>query len=195
MNKIVKRIIIVAIAISAAFAYRQRFISVNQEWPPTPVESYGIGEEVVMGKDLLINLTMEGYTLTVNEAEILTYEAFLEKYQGEDEYTYVPEKVYDINVTLKNIDADDNTGINWNEFYLQGMAVVQSLDSNLYTIANPKVKGATSIALRKNTEMEFHLPFALIKENFRTEIWNDLNNFEMDLIATLYPVKKIVKLK
>lgn len=195
MRKAGKYLMVFFIAIFIMFAYTRRYNSVNQELRSPDVESYNLGEEVEMGKDILINYTMEGYSVAVNQAEVLTYEEFLNKYQAEDEYTYVPEKVYDVEITLKNINAADDTGINLSEYYVQGLAVCAGLDTNLCSAANPNLNGSYAIALRKDSEMVLHLPFALYQNNFRADTWNHMEDFDMSLVATLYPTKKIISLQ
>lgn len=176
-------------------AYVHRFRIVNQQLQLPPVQTYSLGEEVEMGQDILINYTMEGYSIKVNEAEVLTYEEFLEKYEAEDEYSYVPEKVYDVEVTLRNIDADEETGINVIEYYVQGLAICAGLDTNLWNVANPQLQDIYAISLRENSEMIFHFPFALYKDNFRDNTWNNLDEFDMNFVATLYPAKKVIALR
>ena len=167
---------------------------VNRELQGAPVVEYRIGEEVEMEKDFLINFTMEGYAVTVNRAEVLSYEEFLEKYDAEDEYTHVPDKVYDVEITLANKGAEESVGVSLNEFRIQGLATGGSLDRNLLMVANPALGEEVSIALRKNTEMVFHLPFGLYEENFRKKNWENLDNYEMYFVATLYPTKKVIRL-
>lgn len=174
---------------------RLRYLEVNKEYKDAPVIPYQIGEEVAFEKDILMDYTMEGYSITVKDAEVLTYQEFLKKYNAKDEYTYVPEKVYDVTVVLKNIDANNETGVNFMDFYVQGLAVVASMESNLYAQANPKLDGVYQVALKKNSEMEFHLPFALWKLWFNNKTWNHLEDFDMNFVATLYPAKKVVGLK
>lgn len=186
--------LIAVVSILLAFPYVQRYKAVNREISSAPTKTYHMGEEVEMEKDILINYTMEGYSVKVNQAEVLSYEEFLVKYHGEDVYTYVPDKVYDVEITLRNRNAAKDTGINLVEFYIQGLAVCAGIDTNLCEIANPELNGAIAIALRENSEMVFHLPFALYEENFRTDIWNDLEHFEMYFVATLYPTKKIIQI-
>lgn len=55
-------------------------------------------------------------------------------------------------------------------------------------------EGMTAIALRENTEMVFHLPFGLYEENFRKKNWENLDDYEMYFVATLYPTKKVIRL-
>ena len=102
--------------------------------------------------------------------------------------------MYDVEVTLKNNHADKDTGINLTELYVQGLAVCAGVDVNLCDIANPDLNGSYAIALRENSEMTIHLPFALYEENFRADIWDHLEDFDMYFVSTLYPVKKVIKL-
>lgn len=184
-----------ALAVLLAAAYAARYRQVNQELQGAPVVEYGIGEEVEMGKDFLINFTMEGYAVTVNRAEVLTYEEFLEKYSLEDVYSHVPDKVYDVEVTLANKGAEEGVGISLDEFQVQGPATGGSLDTNLLSMCNEVLEeGMTAIALRKDTEMVFHLPFGLYEENFRKKNWENLDDYEMYFVATLYPTKKVIRL-
>lgn len=193
-KKQIKIVLICALLVFFTFTYVNRYKMVNREMQSPLIEEYHMGEEVEMQKNILINYTMEGYSIKVNQAEVLSYEAFLNKYNAKDEYTHVPDKVYDVEVTVKNIHADKDTGINLTEFYVQGLAVCAGVDVNLCDIANPDLDGAYAIALRENSEKTIHLPFALYEENFRADIWNNLEDFDMDFVATLYPVKKIIEL-
>jgi len=141
-----------------------------------------------------MDLTMEGYSIGVNEAQVMDYQDFLGKYQGEDEYSYPPEKIYDVSVTLKNLGADDTTGINMMDFYISGLAVCADLNIDMYDLANPQLSGQYAIALRKNSELEIHLPFSLWEADYHRKTWNKLEEFEMNLVTTLYPVKQVISL-
>ena len=194
-KKVWRAVLAVFVLAALASAYAARYRQVNQELQGTPVEEYRIGEEVEMGKDFLINFTMEGYAVTVNRAEVLTYEEFLEKYSLEDVYSHVPDKVYDVEVTLANKGAEEGVGISLDEFQVQGPAMGGSMDTNLLSMCNEVLEeGMTAIALRENTEMVFHLPFGLYEENFRKKNWENLDDYEMYFVATLYPMKKVIRL-
>lgn len=193
-TNLIKIISIVIIGVLLVMAYAQRYRFVNQKLKAAPVKEYSIGEEVKMEQDILINYTMEGYSISVNQAEVFSYKDFLKKYNAEDEYSYVPDKIYDVEVTLRNIDANDETGVNLSEFYVQGVAVCAGLDTNLLDQVNPNLKGMYEIALRKNSSITIHMPFGLYEENFKKDVWNNLNDFNMNFVATLYPTKKIVHL-
>jgi hypothetical protein len=193
-RKQIKIIAVLIIFTLLIVAYAYRVMAVNRKMPSAPVIKYDKGKDVEMGDDVLINYTMKGYSIKVNDAQPMTYKEFLKKYKVDDEYTNVPDKVYDVEVTIKNIDADSKTGINLNELYVQGIDVCASLDDNLLGQANPRLKGASAIALRKNSSFKVNLPFALFKYNFRSSVWNDLDNYDMNLVVTLYPTKKVIKL-
>ena len=96
-KKQIKIILMCALLVFFTFAYVIRYKAVNQEMQSPLIEEYHMGEEVEMQKNILLNYTMEGYSIKVNQAEVLSYEAFLNKYKAKDEYTYVPDKVYDAN--------------------------------------------------------------------------------------------------
>ena len=176
-------------------AYSGRVVTINQSFRSAAVVRYEMGAEIPFGENILMDLSMKGYSLTVDQAEVLTYEAFLEKYQAEDEYTFVPEKVYDVTITLKNLDAEETIGVNILDFSIQHLAIRASVDPNLYTAANPQMNGAVAIALRKNSEVRMHIPFGLWKEHYSAATWRDLQNKPIEFVATLYPEKSVVRLK
>ncbi|MBD5545230.1 MAG: DUF5028 domain-containing protein [Lachnospiraceae bacterium] len=193
-TNLIKIISISIIGVLLVLAYAQRYRAVNQKLKAAPVQEYSMGEEVKMEQDILINYTMEGYSVSVDQAEVLSYKEFLKKYNAEDEYSYVPDKIYDVEMTLRNIDADDETGVSLAEFYVQGVAVCAGLDTNLLDQANPDLKGMYAIALRKDSSITIHMPFGLYEENFKKDVWNNLNDFNMNFVVTLYPTKKIIHL-
>ncbi len=194
LQKPIKVILTTIISALLILAYMWRYRAVNQELQAAPVQEYSMGEEVEMEQDILINYTMEGYSIKVNQAEVLSYEEFLEKYDAEDEYTHVPDKVYDVEVTLRNIDAKEGTGINLSELYIQGAAVCEGVNIDLLNQANPDLNGAYAIALRESSALTLHLPFNLYEEHFKKSVWRNLDEFPMNFVATLYPTKKVIHL-
>jgi hypothetical protein len=191
-NHKIKIVVGIVSCVIICSAYGWRYQTVNAQLKNPEIQEYSMGDWIEFQDDFLINYTMKGYALKVNQAEILTYEQFLNKYHVEDEYTYVPDKIYDVEVTLKNINAEDTTGINLSEFYVQGVAVCAGIDTNLCSVANPDFGGAYTIALRTGAEIIVHMPFALYEENFSDDVWDDLNHFDMNFVATLYPTKKVI---
>ena len=176
------------------FLGQKRYREINQRIQSPEALYFAMGEEVEMEKDILMNYTMEGYSITVTDAEILTYSEFLDKHRLEDVYSHVPEKVYEVEVVLRNRNADADTGINLSEFYVQKGAICASLDMNLYSQANPDLEGVFMLALRPESEIILRLPFALYQDSFKARTWKDLENQELGLVVTLYPVKKVISL-
>ncbi|MGN1313592.1 MAG: hypothetical protein ACI4VG_01100 [Lachnospiraceae bacterium] len=50
------------------------------------------------------------------------------------------------------------------------------------------------LALRPESEIRLRLPFALYKDNFKAKTWENLENQGLELVVTLYPVKKVISL-
>lgn len=192
-KKVIGGIVAVCLVVFSV-VYVKSYIEVNSKWKDAPVEVYEKNEKVAMEDDILQNYTMKGYAIAVTDAEVMEYEDYLKKYGGKDEYTIVPDKVYDVTITLWNDGAEDGVGIDFNEFYIQGTATISSINDQLLDLANPAFKGSTAVALRPNTEMEMHLPFNLYEDFFRKNVWENLDTFDMYLVATLYPTKKMIKL-
>lgn len=111
------------------------------------------------------------------------------------EWTHQSTGICNVEVTLKNTDADEGTGINLTEFYVQGPAIVCGLNTDLLGVANPQLEGIYAIALRENTELVLHLPFDLNEAYFKERTWEHLEDLDMNLVATLYPVKKVIALE
>lgn len=189
-------VVILLLFFLASFAgmYVQSYRSVNQRWKDAETVVYPMGEKVYPDEDILMDFTMKGYAFRVDKAEILEYQDYLTKYGGEDEYTFAPDRVYDVTLTLYNENAMDGVGINLQDIYISGKAWYASLNTLLLELANPKLQGSTAIALRENSEMQIHLPYGLNKETFRKENWENMNDMEANLIVTLYPTKKMIKL-
>ena len=193
--KIIVKYLCVFTALTVAiFGYVNRYKSVNEEIKNPPVFEYIVGDWVDMDDNFLINYTMKGYSLRVIRSEVLSYEDFLKKYEIEDEYSYVPDRVYNVEIELRNKDAKEDVGVNLAEFYVQGLAVCAGIDTDLLSQSNPVLKGEYAIALKKDTSIKINMPFALYKENFRSDVWDNLESFDMDFVATLYPIKKVIGL-
>ena len=132
--------------VAAICGYVDRYKSVNEEIKNPQVFEYKVGDWVDMDDDFLINYTMKGYSLRVIKSEVLSYEDFLKKYEIEDVYSYVPDRIYDVEIELKNKDAEQDVGVNLAEFYVQGLAVCAGIDTDLLSQANPALKGEFAIA-------------------------------------------------
>lgn len=174
------------------FLGKKQYDKVNSRFLPIQFQSFVLGQEVEMEKDILMNDTMEGYSITVESSKILTYENFLKEHGLEDIYSHVPEKIYQLEVILRNKDAVYGTGVNLSEFYIQRGAICASMDLNLYSEINSEIDGVFMVALRPDSEIRLQLPFALYQSNFRKNTWEHLEAEKLGLVVALYPTKKVV---
>jgi len=112
-----------------------RIWHVNKDIDLPPVHTFEIGEEVAIERDIFLDdfENMEGYTVTVNNAEIISYEEFLVKYDYQESETdplfeegdmTFPEMVYDLHLTIKNTnlteEPNEHKGINFLNYRLTG---------------------------------------------------------------------------
>lgn len=185
-------VIIIFVFLCSLYVYRVK--KVNELIPVMDTVSYKLGDTINFEDDILINYPMTGYSIRVNEAHVFTYEEFLEKYNAKDEYTFVPDKIYEVNVTLSNNDAADDIGVSLHEFYIQKYGAVNSVDYNMLIVANPKLDGVTDIALRENSSIDINLTFGLYDYLYDKKAWDNIEDYGMNLVVTLYPTKKFVPL-
>lgn len=195
-----KKVIIVAIIILILTAWCIRVYAFNKKYPDVKKETYKVGEMVPLEKDVVYLVSMDGYEVRVDESAIYTYEEFLEKYNVSDEKKkeideyYMPpsEKVYDIVVTLKNNNSTAE-GIYFDDWLVQSNDIAIDFHPMLFTAANPDIPGS-AVALRDNSEMQFHLTYNLREERFTKKVWNNIENYKMWLTITNYPTKKMIAL-
>lgn len=191
-----KKIALSVLLVGILFFCGFRVVTVNSQVENIKVKKYQMGEEVKMGNDILFYGSMKGYSLTVDSAKVLNYEEFSEVYGGnlEDINYSKADKLYDVCITLKNSGAAGDTGINFSNLYIQNSDVLASIDTFAYDLANPELAGNYAVCIRNNTEMQFHLPFHLIKGYFTEKNWDNIEKYNLNLVVTLFPTKKVVSL-
>lgn len=181
--------------------FTARYIQVNSPQVYKVKNSYyKQGDVVDVGKNILVNGNMDGYQITVVESKIWKWEKYLEYYKisfNDSEQIHHPERVYDVIIKIKNNNTSltEDQGIHLMQFYIQSNSFLASVNQELLFANNPFLEKAIDIALKPETEKEIHLPFSLYKENFRKNIWNDLENYPFYFVATLYPEKKCIILE
>ncbi|MBM7542283.1 DUF5028 domain-containing protein [Amphibacillus cookii] len=203
-----KKILLVLLYAILLIGLSIRIWYINKDVTVPPVSLFEIGEEVAIEKDIFLDEfeNMDGYTVTVNSAEIIPYETFLAKYDyqedeenplfEESDMTF-PEMVYDLHLTIKNTNTIDNpekhSGINFINYQLMGTDFSLQISDPLYMIANPDLEGkvADGFRLRPETEMDFHLPFYFAPSSIveRVEV-EDIKEDNVYLTVSLYPTAK-----
>lgn len=199
---------ILAIAIGIFIIFRIKSVNTSVQYPE--IKEYGMQEEVFVGNNIFMESyeRMDGYAIVVKEAEIMTYEEFLEKFQynetvqgtlfQKDEMIY-PEMVCNIKIVVKNKDQEDNPdkGINFQNYVLYGEEFQLQLSEALYSVANPNMKeGQMSFRLQPETEKEFYLPF-YFSPSRKTESLQieEVGNSKLYLPISLYPEQRQIVLE
>lgn len=203
-----KKLIIGLLSIVLIAIVGVRIWSVNQDVDIPPELKYKMGEEVAIERDYFLEAyeNMDGYTVTVNNAEIIPYDAYLEKYNfvedkanpifEPDDFAF-PEMVYDLHLTVKNTnvteDPKEHSGIAFLNYHLTGTDFLLQISSELYEIANSSVDPdfMMSFRLRPDSEMDFHLPFYFAPSAISTPIKVDsILKDDVYLGVSLYPNAK-----
>ena len=172
--------------------------AVNTETKDVPEEIYEMGQDVSLDQCVLFSYPMDGYSIKVKNARVLDTENFLKEYHavGKNipELYYEPQ-IYEVEVEISNKDNEES-GINLRELYLQDNAGLIGFNEVYYRIAN-KEKGyeETGIAVRPGTSITMLLEFSIPEKNFSKKACKNMEGEDFKLVATLYPVKKMIKLK
>ncbi len=170
------------------------------------VEAYSMQEKVAYGKDYFrrSDNILDGYTVTVLSTEIVPYEEYVQKQKitlpermtdETGKFLYRPEYVYDVEVRFSNTDNESGAIDMFDTLLVNGDALMLRVDADLWDCMYPQLAGSYSFRLRPHTEMVFHLPFvveAVYSERYPAE---RVQNEEMALVISQYPVKKVIKLK
>lgn len=205
-----KRIFLGLVSLILIVVVGVRIWQVNKEVDIPPVFTYEMGEEISIGKNIFLDYTeqMDGYTVTVNRAEMISYEDYLAKYHyeedsndplfEEDDFSF-PEMIYDLHVTVKNTnetdDPNDNSGVAFLNYHLIGTDFLLQVNSQLYEIANPDMEQnfMMGFRLRPDSEMDFHLPFFFSPSSIMSPIQVDtVMKDDVYLTVSKYPEAKLI---
>lgn len=206
-----KRIAIILITIFLFIGISIRIWYVNKTVNLPPIDTFQMEKEVAIEEDIFLDdfENMDGYTVTVNQAEILPYQDFLAKYNYNDDENdplfqedniFYPEMVYDLQLTIKNTnDTDDLTqhsGINFINYQLIGTDFLMQINDQLYSIANPELEAGMTegFRLRPESEMNFNLPFFFAPSTNVLPIQTEaVLHDQVYLVVSLHPtVKRIL---
>lgn len=207
-----KKILIGLLSIVLIIFVGIRIWYVNQDVDIPPLHTFNMGEEVAIEKDKFLDEyeNMDGYTVTVNNAEIISYEAFLAKYEyaendsnslfETDDFSF-PEMIYDLHVTIKNTnqtdDSNEEIGIAFLNYHLIGTDFLLQINSELYEVANPGLSDTNdfmmSFRLRPDSEKDFHLPFHFAPSSISTPIQVEtIMKDDVYLTVSKYPNAKLI---
>lgn len=191
---------VILFLVSIFIGLRIYILNKKVEYPKTVI--WKIGEEVNLERNYFYDIfeICEGYSVCVNEAELLEYDDFRKKYHyGEDEekkfsqFNYrFPDMVYDVTVTIKNKNKETKeTGINFYNYNLCASDYILSVDSYLYELANAEKKSQSMmISLQPESELVFHLPYSIEIDSPDSYLdKNALQTEDLYLLLSMYPVQ------
>ncbi len=188
-------IVITGILIISA-SWGIRFYLVNKDVDAPVIQVYEKGEEVPIGKDFFDYASegMDGYTITVLDAELLPAADFLQKYDAADQAENLglfTDYIYTVHILAANRHNPytGEKGVALQQYVLQGTDYVLSLEDTCYRIANPDMPG-TSFSLREGTDMEITLTFDVMSGT--TGIRHIMDD-PPGLLITQYPHKKVIE--
>ncbi|MCI8669019.1 MAG: DUF5028 domain-containing protein [Lachnospiraceae bacterium] len=192
-----KKILYFSLIVVLTFAWGIRFYLVNREIDLPVALVFQKGEEVPIEKDFFINSDegMDGYNVTVLDAELVSVENFLQSYNAVEEAENIgsfTDYIYMVRVSFGNQNNPfiNEKGIDLQVYYLKGTDYVLSLEDTCYRIANPDMPG-TSFSLRQGTDMELILPFSVMSsQTSRKHVLDDTPKLQI----SLYPHQKLIKL-
>lgn len=192
-----KKILLISLMAILIFAWGIRFYLVNQDIDIPIVQVFPKGTEVPIENDFFIGSDedIDGYTVTVWDAELVSVEDFLQHYNASEQAESLgnfTDYIYMVKVSISNQDNPfvNEKGINVGLYYLKGTDYVLSLDDICYQLANPDMPG-TSFSLRQQTSMELILPFSVMSsQTSRKHVVNDPPKLQI----SLYPHQKLIEL-
>ena len=190
-----KKIIILSILVFVIL-WGVRFSAVNRNVDKAETILYPRGEIVPVGEDYFDYASehMEGYTVQVLGAELVTAEEFLERYDALDrlpDLGWYTNYIYAVRVSIGNEDNPygEEKGISLMQYQLLGPNYILSIEDVCFSLANPTMPGL-SFALRQNTSKEILLPYAVM--NWETSCEHILKD-PPRLQITQYPHQKLLE--
>lgn len=192
-----KKLMLVFFAVVLVAAWGVRFYLVNQNIDLPVAQVFPKGMQVPIEKDFFFDATedMDGYTVKVLGAELLTIEEFIQRYQAGSHAEVLgdlTDYIYEVRVSIANQDNGlvEEKGIALGLYYLKGTDYVLSLEDVCFQSANPNMPG-TSFSLQKGTSMELVLPFNVMSAlTSQKHILEDPPKLQI----SLYPHQKLLEL-
>lgn len=192
-----KKKLIIIFMVVLAICWGGRFYILNKNVDVPIVQVFAKGEQVAVEKDFFdyAKESMDGYTVTVLDAELLSVQDFLKKYDAMEQAENLgifTDYIYTVHVSIANEHNPytNEKGIPACRYLLQGVNYTLSFEDTCYQIANPDMPGS-SFSLREGTSMEMILTFDVMSKITSIE---HLSDDIPKLVITLYPHKKMIKL-
>ncbi|NCE98232.1 DUF5028 domain-containing protein [Emergencia sp. 1XD21-10] len=192
-----KKVVIVLLAVVLAIGGGLRVYTVNRSVDIPVIQMFSKGEEVPVGKDFFsyADEDMDGYIVTVLDAELLSATDFLKTYHAEAKAQLLgifTDYIYTVHVRIANRDNPHTgeKGISLQQYMLCGTDYILSLEESCFLIANPKMPGS-SFSMKKGTSMELLLTFDVMSQTVSVK---HLTEDAPKLLISQYPHQKMIEL-
>ena len=216
-KKVVASLAIIILAVAATVIANSRVTRFLDENYGIEQQFFSIGESVPFGNNYQGTdaVSVDGYSLRVDDAEVLTYEELLSRFDQTTEsmselqlgnMTSSAEKVCLITATLAN-EYSSAQGIDLSQLYLSGVNYDMSFDTTLTIVANTFLLkayqdsldtsaylGMLGVHLDQGTSTTIYLVYDFYKGYFSAKGWDHLESEALTLDITYYPVKKTIEL-
>lgn len=147
----------------------------------------------------------EGYQVTIRQAECLSYEDFLKKYDIKEDSKHpiidrqrpdFPDYVYDLDMWIENKNKEETEiGMDLTYYHLYGSFFCMDLADELFFRANPSTQNSLMFSLKPQTGKEFHIPYGLSVHKKSTLTLDKVQNATLYWIASLYPIRKQIQVQ
>lgn len=197
MRRKMRKILPAAMLVILTALWGAGFHAVNQNVDLPVIQVFPKGEEAALEQDFFnyAEEEMDGYTVTVLDAEVQTAEKFLRQAGAQNQAENLGDHtdyIYTVKVRIAN-ETNEHTGekgISLAQYALQGTDYILSFDDTSFLIVNPHMPGA-SFSLRKGTSMEMVLTFGIMSKV------TSLSHLEKDLpklLISQYPHQKMLEI-
>lgn len=207
MRRKTKCVIIVAVVVLLAATWTWRYVALNrlfkENYLSYPAE-YAMGEEVKYGENrIFYGCCSVGYSITVQNRELLSFEKYAEKY-GFAPTAYeerfgpgtTPDAVVEVTAVISNV--DDTSGesfVSLRDFKIHGVSWDFPIDDTLFLNSNPNWDPTVlDLYLEEGEEVTVRLPFSMNMDVMPERMKNHIDTTDMWLLVTLYPVNINVRL-
>lgn len=177
-------------------------VRTNQNKISPQVEVFSLGETVELGENFFSDAleNPNGYSITVNSAELAEYEPLLESFGitsedfGYTEGYPAPEYTYLLHVTITNTDNEDGALMAIN-YALYDRALKIPVDYSLWSLMDESFPGEAGFRLQPGSQVDITIPFTPMASD--TAINNDKLSKRMErsdfyFCVSEFPTRKMI---
>jgi len=174
-------IVLITIVFLVLFLFRYSYL--NQKYPEVIIESCKVNESI---NYMDFSLRAEEYEI-INQNEINEKNVIFQPLQSSFET-----KMVIVTLNIKNQSTQEKA-IEIYPFVLESNGWSSAFDYEAFCKLNSE-NASTSLVLKPGETQTAILPFTMYNLQFKKDYWANLKNKEFDLVFSLYPIKKYIKL-